>query len=172
MFGFIIGTLSLIGLVKVIRHGRYGGWHGRGYGGRGRWMLRRLFQRLDTTPGQEKVITEAFDELQEKGRAIREQFLKTRGTFAKSVRSEAFDTESVREAFEAQQGAVEELKKSLLASLQKIHEALTPEQRAVAGDLLEFGPRYAMGGGGCGRARWGGHGHGHWAHHHGGAVNL
>jgi Spy/CpxP family protein refolding chaperone len=172
MFGFIIGTLSLIGLVKVIRRGR--GWHGGygyGGGGRGRWMLRRLFQRLDTTPGQEKVITEAFEEMQEKARAIREEFFKTRSTFSRAVRGEAFDTESVREAFDKQQGAVDELKKALLASLQKIHEALTPEQRAVAGDLLEFGPRYAMGGGGCGRARWGHHGHGHFAHHHG-AVNL
>lgn len=174
MFGFIIGTLSLVGLVKVLRHGR--GWHGGyGYGaggGRGRWMLRRLFQRLDTTPGQEKVITEAFEEMQEKARAIREEFLKTRSTFSRAVRGEAFDTESVREAFDKQQGVVDELKKSLLASLQKIHEALTPEQRAVAGDLLEFGPRYAMGGG-CGRGHghWG-RGHGHFGHHHHSAVNL
>ena len=82
MFGFIIGTLSLIGLVKVLRHGRgWGhGWHGGGYGGRRNWMLRRLFQRLDTTPGQEKVITEAFEELQEKARGIREQFMNARGT--------------------------------------------------------------------------------------------
>jgi Spy/CpxP family protein refolding chaperone len=174
MFGFLIGTLSLIGLVKVIRRGRWGGggWHGGGGygGGRNRWMLRRLFQRLDTTPGQEKVISEAFDELQEKARGIREGFMKTRSTFAKSVRGEAFDTESVREAFEGQQAAVEELKKSVLASFQKIHEALTPEQRSVAGDLLEFGPRAMHGGGGCGGGygRWGGHGR--FAHH--GAVNL
>jgi Spy/CpxP family protein refolding chaperone len=177
MFGFIIGTLSLIGLVKVIRHGRgwgYGGWHGGGggYGGRGRWMLRRLFQRLDTTPGQEKVITEAFEELQEKGRAIREQFMNTRSTFAKAVRGEAFDTEAVNVAFETQSAKVEELRKAVLASLQKIHEALTPEQRSVAGDLLEYGPRYAMGGGCGGRARWGGHGHGRYGHHGHGAVNL
>ena len=80
----------------------------------------------------------------------------------------------MRIAFETQSEKVEELKKAILASLQKIHEALTPEQRAVAGDLLEFGPRYAMGGGcgggGCGRARWGGHGR--FAHHGPGAVNL
>ena len=51
MFGFLIGTLSLIGLIKVIRNGR--GWGGHGFrgGGAKRWMLRRLFQRLDTTPG-------------------------------------------------------------------------------------------------------------------------
>jgi Spy/CpxP family protein refolding chaperone len=129
-------------------------------------MLRRLFQRLDTTPGQEKVISEAFEELQEKVRAVREELLRGRGTFAKATRGEAFDTESVREQFEKQQGAFEELKKAVVAGMQKIHEALTPEQRAIAGDLIEFGPRGM--GGGCGGHRFGHHrGYGH---HH--AVNL
>ncbi len=171
MFGFIVGTLSLIGLVKVIRGGRR--WGGGMGDGRRRWMLRRLFQRLDTTPGQEKVITAAFDEMQEKGRAVREEFMRARGQFAKSVRGETFDTEGIRDLFEKQQTAVDEVKKALLASLQKIHEALTPEQRAVAGDLLEFGPGYGRMGGGCGRGSHfgGGHGFGH-HHHHGQAVNL
>lgn len=166
MFGFVFGTVCLIALVKVVRGGR--GWGRGGWNGDGRrWMLRRLFQRLDTTPGQEKVITEAFDELQEKARAVREELFRARSTFAKSVRGEAFDTESVRDQFDKQQSAFEELKKAALAGMQKIHEALTPQQRAVAGDLLEFGPRGF--GGGC-------HG-GHRFGHHGGfgrhsAVNL
>lgn len=173
MFGFIFGTVCLVALVKVVKHGRHWG-HGGGWGrgdGPKRWMLRRLFQRLDTTPGQEKVISEAYDELQEKLRAVREELQRARGTFARATRAEAFDTESVREQFEKQQGALEELKKAALASMQKIHEALTPEQRAVAGELIEFGPRH-FGGGGC-HHRFGGHHH----HHHGyggrhQAVNL
>lgn len=168
MFGFIFGTVCLVALVRVIKGGRRwgGGWSGEG---RNRWMLRRLFQRLDTTPGQEKVIAEAFDDLQEKARTVREEMFRGRGTFAKSVRGEAFDTESVREQFEKQQGALEDLKKAALAGMQKIHEALTPEQRAVAGDLIEFGPRAF--GGGCGGHRFGGHhGGGFGRHHH--AVNL
>src|SRR5690242_15134806 len=93
MLGFLIGTVCLVALVKVVRHGRCGGWryaHGCGYGGgydsgcggwhdrghghgHGRWgggwsrggfgpgfMLRGLFARLETTPGQEKVIRDAF----------------------------------------------------------------------------------------------------------------
>jgi Spy/CpxP family protein refolding chaperone len=167
MFGFIFGTVCLIALVKVVRGGRRWGYGG-GWSDPGRrWMLRRLFQRLDTTPGQEKVITETFDELQEKARAMREELFRARQTFARSVRGEHFDTESVREQFEKQQSAFEELKKAAIAGMQKIHEALTPEQRAVAGDLLEFGPR-GFGGGGCG---YGG-GHGRHFGHHRHAVNL
>ncbi|MBK7862776.1 MAG: periplasmic heavy metal sensor [Archangiaceae bacterium] len=133
MFGFIFGTVCLVALVKVVKHGHHWG-HGGGWGrgdGPKRWMLRRLFQRLDTTPGQEKVISEAYDELQEKLRAVREELQRARGTFARATRAEAFDTESVREQFEKQQGALEELKKAALASMQKIHEGAHP--RAARG---------------------------------------
>jgi Spy/CpxP family protein refolding chaperone len=170
MLGFIFGTVCLIALVKVVRGGRRGWGSGHGGDGPRRWILRRLFQRLDTTPGQEKVITEAFDELQEKARAVREELFRGRGTFAKATRGEAFDTESVREQFEKQQGTLEDLKKAALAAMQKVHEALTPEQRAIAGDLIEFGPRHF--GGGCGHHRFGGgHRHGPWGGRHQ-AVNL
>jgi Spy/CpxP family protein refolding chaperone len=132
-------------------------------------MLRRLFQRLDTTPGQEKVISEVVDEVQAKARAVREELQRARAEFAKAVRGEHFDTEAVNVQFEKQQALIDELKKVALGGFQKIHEALTPEQRKVAGDLLEYGPRFAHGGGGCG-----GHfGHGRYGHHHGQeAVNL
>ena len=78
MFGFVIGFASLVGLISVLRKGRCAGrFHGgdcghhhhhhHGHGGppwarhgRGphRWM-HRLFERLDTTPGQEKEIRAA-----------------------------------------------------------------------------------------------------------------
>lgn len=147
MFGFIIGTLSLIGLIKVARWGR----HGR-YGGPRRWMLRRLFQHLDTTPGQEKVIAEAVDEVQRKAWAARESFFSSRGAFAKAVAGEHFDGAAVDATFETQQAAVEEVKKALREGLAKVHEALNPEQRKRLAELIELGP------GRCG---------GHFAHPHG-----
>ena len=175
MFGFLIGTLSLIGLVKVVRHGR--GWGG-GYGGRGRgprqWMMRRLFQRLDTTPGQEKVILEAAETLETQGREVRQAFFNGRADFARAMSGEHFDTATVNEAFEKQQAAVDALKKTVLEKMQAIHEALTPEQRKVAAELIQYGPR-AMHGGGCGHGgRFGGrHGHhGQYTSSQPGAVNL
>lgn len=139
MFGFIVGTLSLIGLVKVARWGRYGRRGFRG-GGWGRWMMRRLFERLDTTPGQEKVVLEAADEAQRVMWKAREEMFRARSEYARAMRGEHFDNEAVNAAFEKQQGAVDEVKKTLKERMQAIHEALTPEQRTVLADLIEFGP--------------------------------
>lgn len=149
MFGFLVGTLSLIGLIKVARWGRYG--H-RG-GGPRRWMMRRLFQHLDTTPGQEKVIAQATENAERVMYQAREQLFRARSTYANAVRGETFDSSAVNEAFEAQQASVDEVKKAVREGMQAMHEALTPDQRKRLGDLIEFGPR-AMHGGGCGHARF------------------
>lgn len=156
MFGFIVGTLSLIGLVKVARWGRHG-HHGRG-GGPRRWMMRRLFQHLDTTPGQEKVIASATENAERVMWQAREQFFRARSSYAKAVRSETFDSSAVNEAFDAQQASVDEVKKAVREGMQAVHEALSPEQRNRLGDLIEFGPS-RMHGGGCNHGRFGGHGH-------------
>ena len=135
-------------------------------------MLRGIFERLGTTPGQEKVIGEAFDDLEKKGQALRSELMGARTDFARAFRGEAFDTAAVKDTFDKQQAALEELKKSMLANMQAIHEALDPEQRAQVAQFMEFGPRF-----GGGWHRGGRHCHGHDHHHHGrfahtGAVNL
>lgn len=170
MFGFLIGTLSLIGLIKVWRWGRYGGHGRRGFGGPRRWMLRRLFEELDTTPGQEKVIGNAVDEVQRKAWAAREEMFKSRAAYAKAMRGEHFDGAAVDAAFETKQAAVDDLKKAVKEGMAAIHEALNPEQRAKLADLVEFGPERMHGCGYRGHFR-----HGHGPHRHGGdpqAVNL
>ena len=85
-FGAVAGTLAIVVLIKLAvrghyyRHGwRYGGGYGhghrhggygrRGWGHRGGWRRHALyspFERLDATPGQEKAISGALDELREK----------------------------------------------------------------------------------------------------------
>ncbi len=149
MFGFIVGTLSLIGFIKVWRWGRHGG---RGYGGGPRrWMMRRLFEHLDTTPGQEKAVAAAVEGAERAARQAREQVYRARTAYAKAMRGETFDTAAVNEAFEAQQASVDEVKKAVREGLQSVHEALTPEQRAKLADLVEFGPGRLHGCGGHGR---------------------
>jgi Spy/CpxP family protein refolding chaperone len=164
MFGFVIGTLSLVGLLRLWR-GR--GWHGRGMGGRGprRWMQRRLFERLDTTPGQEKVFDAVLDEVEQKAWAARDQFRSARASYARAMKGEHFDGAAVGEAFDAQQAAVEDLKRSVKEGMAKVHEALRPEQRAQLAELIEFGPR-GLSGHGC----HAGHRMGGWREARGGAA--
>lgn len=156
MFGFFIGTISLIGLMKMWRHG--GRHRGRGFrgGGARRWMMRRLFERLDTSPGQEKVVSGAVDDVQRKAYAARESMFGARADVAKAMRSDTFDSASLNEVIEKQQTQLDELKKSVREGLQSIHEVMTPDQRAALADLIEFGP-----------AEFQGHG-GHHRHHGGG----
>jgi hypothetical protein len=141
MFGFVIGALSLVGLMKLHRFSHYGhGHHGR-HGGPRRWMLRRLFQHLDTTPGQEKVVLNAVEEVEKAAFAARNTLFASRPELANSLRGEHFDGAAVDAAFEKQQAAIDEVKKALRAGLAAVHEALNPDQRKQLADLLEMGPR-------------------------------
>ena len=183
MFGFLFGTLCLIGLIKVARHrhcGAYGygfgggcgggwrgrgGWHGydggdsddgyrwRGRGGRGGWggerfFLRAMFERLETTPGQEKVIAQAFEELREKGRAAKNDLKAARAEVAKAMRSPAFDEVTVGTATAQVEAVVESMRKAGIDAFAKVHEALDERQRGLLADFIEHGPRFRDFGGG------------------------
>lgn len=146
MFGFIIGTVCLIGLVKVLRRGR--GWHGRwGYGGRGyapmahggrgRWFLRSLFERLETTPGQEKAIVGAIDELRENRRVLREEAQQTRDDLARVVASGLVDDAALDETFARHDRLLAQLRVGFVESLKRSTEALDERQRKLVSDYLQ-----------------------------------
>jgi len=169
MLGFIIGTVSLIALVKVVRGGRFG-WRGRHWGrmGWGReWMMRRLSYQLEATPAQERVIAQAAEQVEHAAMKFKDDLFGSRAEVAKAVRADHFDGEAFRAATDRQQAAFEAVRKALVEGLQMVHEALSPNQRQKLGDLIEYGPRHGhrwgyAGGGGCG---------GRFASS-GGAVNL
>jgi Spy/CpxP family protein refolding chaperone len=163
MIGFLIGTLCLAGLFKVARHGGcgshgYGGCHSGGYddhgyeghhgppwrrGGFGpRMFLRRAFERLDTTPGQEKVIVQAIDELRDTFAKARGELKGTRDDFARVIRSEHLDEASLADIFMKHDTTISATRREAVESLRKIHDALTEKQRAQVADLLERGPGF------------------------------
>jgi hypothetical protein len=206
MFGFIIGTVCLIGLIKTLRggcggggwgrrgygygggcgggrwgggwghggHGGYGGgpggWeegsgpehghhrggpfrtHGRAWGGWGRgggmqsFFLRRLFEHLDATPGQEKVIAAAVEEMRQAMREQRGEVQKTRGDIARAMRGANFDEVVLGELFARHDTAIEAMRKSAVGALGKVHEALDERQRARLADLVEQYPGFFGGG--------------------------
>lgn len=163
MLGFIIGTVCLVGLIKVLRRGRgwYGGWgHGgwgggcghRGYGDRAgygygggfgggprRWFLRSLFERLETTPGQEKAILAALDELRENRRVVGEEAQQTRADLARAVSNGLIDDSTLEETFARHDRLLAQLRVSFVEALKKATEALDERQRKQVGDMLEGG---------------------------------
>jgi len=162
MFGFIIGTLCLIGLVRVVSRGRwgrrYGGYHHhgyyRGFGPRG--ALNAVLARLDTAPGQEKVIAAAVDDFvgraRESGREVRE----TRKAVADALRAEHLEDGRLQEVFGRHDAALDQVRRAGVEATRKVHEALDERQRKILGDLVENG-FYGLGRHGYGY----GYGHGH-----------
>lgn len=158
MIGFIIGTVCLIGLVKVLRRGR--GWHGRwghggygmraggmGYGGGGpkRWFLRRLLERLDTTPGQEKAIVAAVDELRDNRALVRDEAAQTRADLARVVSGGLVDDAALEETFARHDRLLAQLRVAFVESLRKATEALDERQRKQVADLLARSGRFGGG---------------------------
>ena len=173
MFGFIIGFLSLAGLIMVLKGGRRGcggrGWHGS-HEGRGGWrgrrghhghhdhhepggkswgrrgMLRMLFERLDTTPGQEKEIAAAVDEFVGKARDLRGESRTTRDDVAKLLRTESLDENVMGELFGRHDEKLRDMQKHFADALGRIHQALDPEQRDRLAELIETGRANGFGG--------------------------
>ncbi len=164
MLGFIFGTVCLIGLLKVMRHGRGWGGYGHhacggghsgysdhsGYGPRGggprRWMLRALFERLETTPGQEKAILSALDELRENRKVVRDEMQQTRGDLGRAVASGLVDDGTLEDTFARHDRLLAQLRVSFVEALKKVTEALDERQRKQVADLLEGGFRGFRGG--------------------------
>lgn len=185
MFGFIIGTVCLIGLIKVLRHGHGhgygwgGGWgyghcggHGHCHGERGerddwdgerrgpfgrrggfgfgpRAFLRGLFERLETTPGQEKVILSAVDEVRDAMRGARGEVGKTRTDVAQAFGGDHFDAEVMGAVFSRHDDALANVRKAFVGALSKVHEALDERQRKIFAEIVESrfgGGRWGFGG--------------------------
>jgi hypothetical protein len=176
MFGFVIGFLCLFGLIKVMRYGRggacggrmHGGWGGHhghhgGWGHRGGWRegggggdfwLRGLYQKLDATPGQEKVIRAAVDEIKTAMQGARGELDTSRHDVAKAVRTGAVDEVQLGELFARHDEKLREVRKAFVGALAKVNEALDEDQRKRLADMLE---------GGFGRFGGGPYRESHWA---------
>jgi uncharacterized membrane protein len=143
MFGFFIGTACLVGLVALTRRGRHfgrRGWrHGRGLGRR--FFLRRALERLDTTPGQEKVIREALHDLEEDVVGLRGDVRGTRSDLAQALRSPDLDKELIDRVFSKHDELLEKLRASLLDTAERVHGTLDEQQRKRLADMVELGPR-------------------------------
>jgi hypothetical protein len=157
MLGFIIGAACAIGIAKAIRRRRaysgqfgYGGapcGPGGGYGmswrgprSRGmRWVLRSFFERLETTPGQERVILAAFQELRENRGVVRDELKQTRADLARAVESGLIEDATFEETFARHDRLLAQLRVSFTEATKKICETLDEPQRKHLARWLERG---------------------------------
>lgn len=119
------------------------GFHGGPFGHRGgprAFFLRRLFERLDATPGQEKVIFAALEELHAAALQQRGELSKSHADLAKALRSPGFDEALLGELFSRHDTVIEALRRAFVGALAKVHEALDERQRSVLAELVEAGP--------------------------------
>jgi Spy/CpxP family protein refolding chaperone len=163
------GILGVVAVVRrlVFRHrfghlgfagaggacgGRRGGgsWGGRGGGGIGRsFWLRALYARLDTTPGQEREIRAAIEDLRDRAKDAKSGMLETRESLGKSLAGESFD-DGAFEAVSARVDATsEKMKDALSSALKRVHAVLDPKQRERLAELVSKGAfgRWGRGGG-------------------------
>ena len=161
MWGFLVGAACLVGLARTMRGGgwayahgpggwgrghRWGGWqqggwqHGPGHRG-GRGPLRWLFERMDTSPGQEKVIAEAADALRGTMSGWRDDAERMRSDVGRSIRGETFDAAALDEAFARAEARLATMRETLRGQAARVHEALDSRQRAELADLLASGWR-------------------------------
>ncbi|MEW5850086.1 MAG: periplasmic heavy metal sensor [Myxococcota bacterium] len=176
MFGFLVGTVCLVGLIKVLRHGRWahhgcgyhghhghggcggGGWgryRGRGWGGEG-WhdddgpiLMRSIFSSLNLSAEQRAAVREALEEFQQSTKALRGEVAATRKDVARAMRHPSFDEEALAEAFARHDEVMAEFRKALVGALAKVHAPLDEGQRDQLAQLIESGPmpwRLAHGG--------------------------
>ena len=149
MFGFFIGTACLIGFAALARRGRHhhfyghggchggGGWHGRRMGGH---FLNRILGRLDTTPGQEKVIREAISDFKEEAWGLRGEVRGTRSEIAQAIRAPELDKAIIDRVFAKHDEVIEKLRASLLRTAEQVHGTLDERQRKQLADMIESGP--------------------------------
>ncbi len=150
--GILVGTVCLIGLVRVLtrrrwsggfhHHGGYG--HGGGYGcggggRRGRGFLFGILGRLDATPSQEKAIMGALDELKDSARELRGTVKETRGDLARTISGPAFDESALNAAGGRLDDASHRMRAAVGSTLGKIHGVLDDRQRKLLADMIESG---------------------------------
>jgi Spy/CpxP family protein refolding chaperone len=115
-------------------------WRRHGSGPGGSFWLRGLFSRLDTTPGQEREIRAAIEELQGMASGLKSGLSGSRDDIARAVGGEVFDDAAFAEAGVRAEVTAGRLKDAFANALRRIHAVLDPKQRERLSELVAKGP--------------------------------
>lgn len=100
-----------------------------------------LFERLDTSPEQERVLRDAIGEARRRGRAAGDALRDARRELAAVLRGEHLDEVALGAALAATDQAYDGAKRAALDAAVKVHGALDARQRGVLADAVEGGAR-------------------------------
>jgi hypothetical protein len=101
-----------------------------------------VFERLETTPAQEKAILGVIDSLREKAKGFASNARGARKDVASALRGETFDERGFASLFDDHFSAAEGLRDEFAKAASLIHETLTDTQRRRLAELIESGPHW------------------------------
>jgi hypothetical protein len=124
----------------------YGRGHGHGYGHgggfrRGGHARRFVFEWLDTTPGQEKVIAQAAENVRSGMDGSFDELATARKELAIALGGDVLDESALRAALDRAIGVAQKLATELTQVLPSVHSALDGEQRKRLAELIAEGRR-------------------------------
>jgi Spy/CpxP family protein refolding chaperone len=121
-------------------------WRGERGGpwNRGRGVINSILGRLEATPGQEKAIMTAIDELKATASELRGTGREVRSEVARAVRGPLLDDVVLEGATARIDDATLKLRAAVKTAIVKIHEALDDRQRKMLADMIDSSWR-----GGC-----------------------
>ena len=165
MIGFVFGTVCLVLLFAKLRRRHYGYYAygmGRGYGDHGayygyppwvshvrdfrygrhrhtRFWLRAAFERLETTPGQEKAIMKSIHGFEEHLLHGRSELTDVRKQVAQALGGDELDETILSAALERVEDLIAKTKLDLAQMLTEIHASLDGQQRKALAELVADG---------------------------------
>lgn len=118
---------------------RWGSFRGGRGGIGGSFWLRALFRRLDTTPGQEREIRAALEEMRDRARDAKEGIPETRENIGKAIRGDEFDASALEVVSARLDATSEKMKDAFSSALKRIHGVLDPKQRERLAEIIGRG---------------------------------
>ena len=114
-------------------HHHHGGWRHRGAR---RWMLGRMFERIDASPAQERALVAELDQLESRLRTARGNLTALRPSLAEAMHAEHLDATAAAGLEAGVDAAIADARAALFDSLRAIHGLLDPKQRATVAAML------------------------------------
>jgi hypothetical protein len=108
-----------------------------GFDGPRRWFLRGLFERLETTPGQEKAILVALDRVRDERRQVFDEVRQSRAAVARVIEGGLVDDAALEETFARHDRVLARARVSVVEALKTVTEALDERQRKELASLIE-----------------------------------